>query len=318
MTPALPEYWLDTSGRWSGGGTVVIRNLLMASRLYPEVLAETRVDGAVRLVPRNVPARRSDLLGDFAWMPQNALPWGPVAPHERTQQRLLRYASALAARRARALVRISGVVPPLSRRPTSPVLHNVLDEEVEKPLAAAAKVEPGEHFYAAGSAHSYRRLPELVRGYALYRAGGGTADLRIQVSPGSPGSLKELMSAADGVPGVTISQGTEDRAGVLAAMAGSRGVIFPSSVEASPVTLLEALALGRPVACSRIVAHAELLASRDFPRFDLGVVEETSEALGMLESCPAETTDPLRDAGYRERERERWARRLATFLELLL
>ncbi|MGG5260601.1 glycosyltransferase [Phycicoccus avicenniae] len=306
------RFHVDAAGQWSGGGGAVIANLAFAAA-SDDVLTTTPGPATVPLVPRNVPSSRSALLHPFVWMPQNALPWGPPSLEERSLQRTLRLASTLVAARARALVRISGAIPPLPRRrPTSEVLHNVLDTGFEEVLPEAAA--PGNHFVSIGSAHGYRHLVPLARGYAEYRRRGGRTGLTIVTSAGSPAVDGSLADLAATVEGLTHHGGGVDRPGALRAMARSRGVLLPSSVEASPMTLLEARALGRPVACSRIRAHDELLDGEPMPRFDSSDPRSVAGALEALDEYDGRAPHALEDAATRDARRAEWAARLTGFL----
>ncbi|WP_426565251.1 glycosyltransferase [Angustibacter sp. McL0619] len=302
--------WVDGSGRWSGGGNVVLSNLRQAALEHPDVIALLDEPGAVRLVPRNVPVRLRDLAEPFVWMPQNALPWGPPAPGERRLQLQLRVASEIARRQARAMVRICAVLP-ASRRNTSPVLHNVLDAGFDAVTDWPTSGSSGA-FFASGSAHSYRKYDGLLRGYASYRAGGGRTSLVLQVSPGTPAVQESLrrLSAADGVQ---LRPGGLPRADVVRAMRASRGVLFPSAIEASPVTLLEAVAVGAPTACNNIDGH-RALAAPGSAWFDVDDPTTVARALAALDDSPATSQNPLSDPAVRAEQRSSWAAALADFL----
>ncbi len=193
------------------------------------------------------------------------------------------------------------------------MLHNVLDEGFESDLPDA--VEPSDHFLAVGSAHGYRRLPALVRGFESYRRQGGCAELLVVSSPGTPSVDSELDALAATVPGVRHRSGGTSRAEVLALMSGSCGVILPSAVEASPITLLEALALGRPVACSRIPAHDEMLAGAEAARFSPDEPGSVASALHDLDERRGIQPSPLQDPVFRRAQRDEWTNRLTEFLD---
>ena len=166
-----------------------------------------------------------------------------------------------------------------------------------------------------GSAHSYRALPQLIRGFAAYRASGGRTDLLIQTSAGTPSEERLIAAAAERVPGLQVRAGGAERAEVAALMLGSAGVVFPSLVEASPVTLLEAQALGRSVACSDIVAHRELLdVSRVVDLFTATSEAESAAALHQLDERGPVTHHELTEPGVRRLRRQQWAHALRDFL----
>ena len=312
MTPAQ-RFHVDASGRWSGGGAGVLANLAFAAE-RSDILTLDPVPATIALLPRNVPTQLGELRHRFVWMPQNALPWGPPSPAERLLQRKLRIASEATSLRALAMVRISGAIPPLrGRRPTSEVLHNVLDEGFEAALPQA--VDASGSFVGAGSAHGYRRFSELVDGYARYRATGGRTELILQTTRGTNSVEAALKAAVSCTPGVSLRVGGASRAQVLALMAGSLGVLLPSDVEASPITLLEARALGRPVACSAIQAHDELLDGEYAPRFTSANRDSVALAFHALDDECGAHPHRLQDLDVRAAERHDWADRLTGFLD---
>ena len=311
----MTRFYVDDSGQWSGGGRVVLDNLAEAASAGDVLRVGPR--GGTPLIPRNVPTSLRSLLHPFVWMPQNALPWGPPAPGEAGLQRQLRVASSVVAARARAMVRISGAIPPLRRRPTSAVLHNVLDEAFEDLVGGLVPTQHGS-FVCVGSAHSYRALPQLIRGFATYRASGGRTDLLIQTSAGTPSEGRLIAAAAEQVPGLQVRTGGAERAEVAALMLGSAGVVFPSLVEASPVTLLEAQALGRSVACSDIMAHRELLdGSRVVDFFTATSEAESAAAMHRLDERGPFTHHELTEPRFRRLRRQQWAQALRDFLDQL-
>jgi glycosyltransferase involved in cell wall biosynthesis len=308
----MTTFRVDTSGRWSGGGQVVIDNLLgLTSAAGP-----IRPAGTVPIVPRNIPTSPRVLAGRFVWMPQNALPWGPPAPAEASLQRKLRLASRAVAMRATALIRISGAIPALPDRPTSAILHNVLDSAFDQ-LAARLAPEPHGGFLVAGSAHSYRALPALVEGYRRYRASGGHTGLWVQTSPGAASEESLLRAAEQDTDGLRVVIGGADRPRVLSLMAGSVGVLFPSTVEASPVTVLEAQALGRPIAVSDIRAHREITTNSSYEAFDVRDRDSVAAALHRLDEHGGTAPHPLQDATYRAARRAAWGDDVSAFLRTL-
>lgn len=310
---AVTSFFIDTSGRWSGGGAVVLNNLRSAAELSDGLLTTSVQSDSIPLIPRNAPTAWRQLLQAFVWMPQNALPWGPPAAGERGLQRKLRLVSEVARQRAIALVRISSAIPKLARGNSSPVLHNVLDEEFESILANLEPDNTGA-FVAVGSAISYRNLSGLALGYALYRQSGGETPMVIQSSGGTPSEMALLLSVSRDTDGLEIRQADADRQGVANLMSGARGLIFPSSVEASPVTLLEAQALGIPIACSNIVAHKEL-SETDSVFFDPGVTSEIMTSLRTLDASSGSPRHRLQNPDARSSERTRWTTELVRFLK---
>ncbi len=309
----MSRFHVDDSGRWSGGGRVVLDNLAVAAR--PGGVLGPHPDASTPLIPRNVPTSLGSLLHPFVWMPQNALPWGVRAPGEVRLQRQLRVASSLVAARATAMVRISGAIPPLRRRPTSEVLHNVLDASFDDLVADLTPTEHGS-FLCVGSAHSYRAIPQLIRGYASYRATGGGTGLLVQTSAGTPSEEILIAAAAEQVPGLRLRSGGAGRAEVASLMLGSAGVVLPSLIEASPVTLLEAQALGRSLTCSNIVAHRELLtADAAANTFNPRSEADTAAALHRLDERGPVAQHELTQPQVRHLRREEWCQDVRDFLD---
>ncbi len=310
------RYWVDGSGRWSGGGQIVLDNLAYAAHQHPDILMTEPTKGAIPLLPRNVPTRLSSLTSPFVWMPQNALPWGPPAPAERGLQCKLRVASEVTRWRAKAMIRISGAIPALSSQPTSPVLHNVLDAGFDDLLSELSVKGSPEYFFASGSAHSYRQFEQLIRGYSQYRRQGGQTSLVVQASPGST-NVEYALRSTSRAEGLDLRMGPIGRRDLVNAMAGARGVLFSSAVEASPVTLLEAQALGIPVVLTDIPGHQEL-ASTPLIGFNLSDPISVATSLLNVDAGPSTVTHPLQDPLEREAARRRWASALTDFLKSLL
>jgi len=308
------RYWLDDSGRWSGGGTAVLNNIRAAAELYPDVFSRGESPEATALIPRNFPTDVKRLTRPFVWMPQNALPWAPHIPGDARLQLKLRLASELVSLRTQSMVRIGGSIPPLRSGATSPILPNVLDDAFETCLSAAEpNPAPSGAFLAVGAARSYRNLVPLVRGYQRYRASGGASRLLIQTSGGCPdeeAQLKELAAATDGFE---LRLQPADRVEVLNLMKASLAILLPSSVEASPLTMLEAHAIGTPVACSDITGHRELADGSEI-LFHPESLEDLAQTMHRLDDAGRPPSHPLQDPGKRSEERARWASGLAAFL----
>lgn len=309
----MTVYYIDSSGRWSGGGSVVLNNLLAAAAVSDGLLVAEPQLGAVPIIPRNVPTSWRQLVHPFVWMPQNALPWGPAAPAERSRQIQLRLGSAVASRRSMAMVRISSALPSKPWGLTSPVLHNVLDREFENCLKVTTPDAPSIGFLSAGSGHSYRNLARLTEGYATYRRCGGRTPLMLQMSSGTASEEFAIVAKARLVEGLTVTSRNASREEVVGLMRRASAVIFPSYIEASPVTVLEAMAIGIPIACSQIIAHRELCDERSI-YFDPNNVLDIAKALRRLDATPPMIAGPLQDRQVRTAERARWIAELLEFL----
>ena len=253
------------AGGWSGGGQAFLSNAAFARERHP-VLQGSDVD--VPLIPRNVPIQ----LGQsrpYLLAPQNAWPWHPVARGAREVWTIarLRAASEWFALRSEGVLRISSAIP--SRRawsPVSPVLHNVLDQGFDEaldqsPLAPVAEVD--EAFVSIGSVHTYRNLPVLLEAFGRYRRSGGTSGLVLVGALGGSTVARQVEATARRTPHVTLVPGPVERAEALRLLADARAVILPSRVEASPLSVLEAVVLNQQVILSDIVGHRGIMQVND-------------------------------------------------------
>jgi hypothetical protein len=182
-------------GRWSGGGSVMVRNLQLAAVMYPDVFTMDPQEPSIPLVPRNVPAGGLLRNRPYLLAPQNALPWASVTgtAGEVWLAARLRLASDVALRIAKGVLRISAAIPDrLASGPVSAVLHNVLDEGFEQawnagagPAAEPATAMPDARgsLLMVGSLQSYRNLPRLIAAHQVYRREGGQLPLLIAGPP---------------------------------------------------------------------------------------------------------------------------------------
>ena len=321
------KFYVETAGRWSGGGSAFLNNARGAATRHAILRGEP--GRAIPIIARNVPPRSPTPRGDYVLAPQNAWPWNPVASgvRERTRVTALRAASTIGLRRASAVMRISSVIPTARHIPSSPVIHNVLDEGFEEALAASTSRRspwPG-HIVSIGSLHSYRNVPGLIAGYHRYRQAGGQAPLLIAGPAGSPTAVAAARSAARGVPDITFVTNPLPRDLCLAVMREAAAVVLPSRVEASPLTTLEACSVTPCVTVSRIPAHAEIL--EDYATSGTGddvfvdplSPREFAAGIVAAEGGGAGGTwhEELASAAVRSRARERWGDRLAAWLQEL-
>jgi glycosyltransferase involved in cell wall biosynthesis len=215
------------------------------------------------------------------------------------------------------MIRISSDIPALRRGRTSPIIHNVLDSHFEAIIKDISFADTGR-FVSIGSAHSYRGLPSLICGYAEYRRTGGRTNLLVVASPGSREEEVAIRHAATDLPGLTVTDGVS-RKEAVGLMAGSKGAIFPSFVEASPISLLEAQAVGAPVAFSNLRAHLDLVGD-GYPgfSFEAGEASQTARALHQLDDAPKVQDGPLSSGERRAASRETWSCSVEGFLRSAL
>lgn len=308
VTHDVPRVFIDSTGQWSGGGAAVVANLALLAPRFPDCFVADARDADLWLVPRNWPGWRTVATRRFMLMPQNAWPWySERIPNAQSPRRLaLRGASAVALRRCVGVLRIAPSIPTFGR-PASAVIPNVLDEGFEEALAGANGFHPevDEAVVSVGSAMGYRNYEGLIDGYRRYRASGGRLGLVLA------GSGTSRLLAVDEVPGLEIIDRSLPREEVLGLFQHARAVVFPSFVEASPLTVLEALEVSPRVASadvpgtrSTVAAHGGLEPSWFDPR-DPSAIAET--LLVFEGSAPTRTALDGGSPGRRAHARERWA-----------
>lgn len=317
---------------------MVERNLRLLARRRPDLVAvgQPTKSGQWTLHSRNAIPLRAMALERYVFMPQNAWAWQGPAPREwqrRVRWRALGALSCAALRRAGAVVRLSEAIPPPPKASTRALLlPNVLDLEFESALASATRIRSGarNRVICLGSFVEYRDQHVL-----LEAAGRIDAEWELQfVGPGlSPSLVRDLSLRSRSVSAtVTIRPEGVRRAEALSLLASAELAVFPSRVEASPIALLEAIALGVPVVGSRVPGHeAWLPVAQTFHPGDADqlarLVEErleraSSDALHG-ETAAGHCLSPklpahllLTPAG-REQLREDWLRRIAEWVDEL-
>jgi glycosyltransferase involved in cell wall biosynthesis len=168
-------------------------------------------------------------------------------------------------------------------------------------------------FVCLGSVTGYRNLEVLLHAYAAYRQDGGACGLVIAGPPSNARLAERISIRCRDIQGASTHWTRLARDTVLATLAGSRGVVLPSAVEASPLSLLEAVAITPRVIASDIIAHREILTAHGCQGtagfFDPIVVPSLVRAFQELESepCMADAHERLRRGSVRIRAREIWA-----------
>jgi glycosyltransferase involved in cell wall biosynthesis len=308
----IDHYFFSDSGNWSGGGKVVLNNLRLLTEERPDLFSGR--GRPIELVLRNW-ARPATLIRPFALMPQNAWAWTRIAGATSELARLvkLRAASEISYARARSIVRISGAIPAGQRTKTSPVIHNTLDREFDSALFASEASAPiyGSPFVAFSGSASYKGAASLLAGFDAYRAHGGSRDLIVVGL--DPTSYRQPHVHA--LPRV-------DRVTALSLMRQAEAVILPSLIEASPITMLEAMATNPRIIASRIVAHIELASihDADIDWFDPRDEQQLALALSRSDELGASSNaeGALASESARARFRQIWLRDIASALEASL
>jgi glycosyltransferase involved in cell wall biosynthesis len=260
-------------------------------------------------------------------MPQNALGWHRLGHMGRNQcrRRALRVGTSLTLRRSSAVVRISTAIPAPVDKPTL-LLPNVLDEGFESaaPLGSIGCLTGparGPYVLVAGPLAVYKNIGTLLAGFYEYLGHGGSLELVI-AGPRRDTSTSRLVREADAVcPRVHGLIRDLARNEVAELMRGARGVLFPSLVEASPITLLEACALQSHVAASDIPGHRDTLSFsgvHDVPLFDPREPTSIRLAIERITEGTRPIGAPIVSAKSRSKLRYQWAYLLKDWLSRLI
>lgn len=184
----------------------------------------------------------------------------------------------------------------LSERYGVPVRHipNGVDPEIEMDMPAAlevlagARLEPGRYaMFAAARVDPTKGCLTLIR---AWRSLGCPMPLLVLGDLWhAPGHELELQTAAEGMD-VRFLPRIEEKATVAGLVATCDVFIFPSTVEAMSMMLLEVMALGAPVLASDIVENTQVLPDREWI-FRAGDPEDLARAYRQLKS---ESEDAVR------------------------
>ena len=242
--------------KWSGGGANLFRNLEYAEAVAPHAFDE---DG-LPVLASNIAPPNLLRTGEFVHIPQNAWAWhgSAVGAWELRRRTLLRLGSEITCRRAAISIRIGPMIPSYART-AQEFLPNVLDLDFEDALHSKGEAalpfdfDDAPYWIVPGSLWSYRNVGAVLEAYNNRRPRFKDWKLLLIGPLSTESGLRGLM--AEQHDGVVIHTERVARSEMLAAIAGSSGCIFPSVVEASPVTVLEAAALNVPLIAWRTPAH---------------------------------------------------------------
>lgn len=251
-------------------------------------------------------------------MPQNSWAWnGPTSGMwEWWWRGRLRIASDMTMARAIGTVRLCSNIP-CRGTPLGDPLPNVLDLDFEEALNQSS-FAPGfsDAFVCHGSGISYKNLGRAIEGYALYRQRGGLRPLHLFVSP----PRQQALAGVAPPPGLQRHTGHWKRPEVASVLRSSFAVLFPSLVEASPISVLEAIALECRIVLSDISGHRETTQGRvpDECYFDPSSPDELASAMLRCESLSPVVGDSMASPSARADQRETWAEDLCGRLGSLL
>ena len=299
----MTTFTLIEDGTWSGGGSSLLRNVSYAVERHSEFFG----DGGMPIIFRNV-VSLAMLKHPFVYIPQNAWAWhGPARYSEISRRSMLRAGSELAMKRCAGYIRIGPMIP-RGPRATQRMLSNVLDSAFDDALAELdPNAESSNQILAPGSLTSYRNLGALLDAFALYRADGGTCELAIVGPTGDQRVLAGIEEHAARVGHVTIETPGIGRSELIRRMAQAPAVVFPSTVEASPVTVREALALGHAPICWDSPGYRHILEANAAESSQL--VASPRQLADSIHLSQESTNAPqaLEAPERRAAERDRWA-----------
>lgn len=228
-------------------------------------------------------------------MPQNAWPWHSPPPRAKPLARwaALRMLSEAYLRRAVDVIRIGHSIPPRRKEFAEEILRNVLDEGFEAALASSLCVAPcpwRHRILVVGSLSPYRSVGTVLHAvrresHSIHFAGAVVRDFSIPKATSGPLQRPELLHA----------------------MRHSMVTVFPSEVEASPVSVLEAEAVGANTVMSDIQGHRDV-ASRPthwFTPKDPAALRST-----LREAIVQPLEGRLSNQEERSEQRARWLRAL--------
>lgn len=314
-----PTYVVATRGDWSGGGSAVLDNFAHAVARHQRL----SFDGlGVMVISRNFPNLRPR--GGYVLIPQNAWPWaGPKrGAQERAKLTGMRIASEVAMRAAIGVIRLGPSIPDIGRSHES-FLPNPLDPGFEDAVAGIDRAAPpasSPYFATIGSLNSYRGVETVLDAYLQYRQQGGRTSLAI-AGGGREHYVARIRQRAERLPGVELRCRRLPRRECVATLHGARMAVLPSHVEASPISLLEALAVQRNVAASAVPGHAAIVPPETAPPRYFKHSDPSTLTRLMHEAdknVGAGTDHPLSSGDFREAERGRWGATLMRMLDRLM
>lgn len=301
----MTRFIIDESGAWSGGGRAFLANARLAAARHPDTLSVGNAGDttALEVIPRNLPSSYGPRLRPYILIPQNAWAWHGPAGRFRTFTRraVLRVGSEWHMRRAKGVIRIGPMIPATGHCHPA-FLPNVLDPSFEDALSFSRKIKPSEsseYIVAIGSLNPYRNMETLLRAHERYTAGGGTRRLHIIGGEGDASYRHHL-----GTPPNVIFHGALSRPETLAWMRDSSLTLLPSLVEASPLTALEALAVGAPLALSDIPGHRYMVKPEH--NASMFSAHHSSEVARLMKTGARRSTPELNDVQSRHEQRLQW------------
>jgi glycosyltransferase involved in cell wall biosynthesis len=179
-------------------------------------------------------------------------------------------------------------------------------------------VPPGEYLLYVSTLDFYKAQVEVVRAFSLLRERRPTREKLVLAGPeyGPYGALVRDEIRKLGLEGDVVVTGEKPYESLPGAYRHAKLVVFASECEVCPNILLEAMAAGRPLVCSRRQPMPEF--ARDAVRyFDPAAPEELAREVAAVIDRPDVLEDLARRAEARSRDFD-WARTTARTWEAIL
>ena len=177
------------------------------------------------------------------------------------------------------------------------VVHCGVDEGFLRSSPAPVPATP--RFCSVGRICEQKGQMILIRALALLAREGRAAEV-VLVGDGELRGEVEALAAREGITDRVRITGYVDAARVREELLGSRALVMPSFAEGLPVSIMEALAVGRPVVSTYVAGIPELVTPEVGWLVPAGSVEALADALrAALDATP----EALTGMGRRGRER---------------
>ena len=310
------QYWIKDRKTWSGGGSIVLSNFQQLEKVYPALLtvSDSRVDGTPLVLRNTVPVTQM-LKGPFIVLPQNSWAWTGKASKDMyliAKRAALRITGDLSLNQCMGAIRLCNSIPP-SRSGEDILLPNVLDKDFEaiyNGLGEKSKKSGTRVAYSFGGCIEYRDYPTLV---SAVLESGDVEKLVVRTHIFSQQEYKKLLRMTENSAKVEFRIGRLSREELLREASDFYLIVFPSTAEASPLSLLEVQALGIPYCLSNIPGHIQHC-EESFRQFEAGSIENlrvlfSNERIWSPDQLSISTTSKGRiDA------RKEWSGRLVSYL----
>ena len=296
------------SGKWSGGGRVLRCNVDKLIEKNSSLASDT----GIPVFFKNVVPIRHLFKGDFVYVPQNAWAWeGPAYYYsERIRRFIIRVFSLIAIKRCLFLVRIGPSIP-RSVRGEDFILENVLDIEFDRILTTLPEMTPpswlptSDYIFVPGSFWTYRNLEIVIDSFKAYKLKTQTEISLVLAGPeGCDSYVKDICSHARLDKDIYIVSKRCSREDMIYSMKNSFMVIFPSLVEASPITLLEAMACECRCIAWSTKSHEHII---NYSKTEnIAMVQSGAEIVNYMEKPPSKSSGSIVHATGREELRVTW------------